>query len=121
MQEENKDSCVFAVVAGVISLAVVRNWNKPFLTRSYRIPQVLHGPLLLSLAVEFKLKAAFGTLFPSHKVPSQKSPSWLALKGLADQLEGKKKKRITKHGATENQGQVINLVEIEFAILMNST
>lgn len=27
---------------------------------------------------------------------------------------------ITKHGATEIQGQVINLVEIEFAILMNS-
>lgn len=43
----------------------------------------------------------------------------MALKGLADQLDGGKK-RITKHGATANQGQVINLVEIEFAVLMNS-
>lgn len=30
------------------------------------------------------------------------------------------KTSITKHGATEIQGQVINLVEIEFGILMNS-
>lgn len=38
---------------------------------------------------------------------------------LTDKKKGKRAS-ITKHGATEIQSQVINLVEIEFAILMNS-